>query len=140
MFLNARLLQLGKLEIRMHRGWSPGDIGLFGDKQIITRPALFSYNYQDIILKEVPFNASPFCLALFAYFFELGDGNDYITDADSGDDRIVIDEPGIGDLADLDFKRIGQEANGENRYCIFYDAMCRTEQFGSGIKDFSLSA
>ncbi|MCF7982641.1 MAG: hypothetical protein K9K86_11715 [Pseudomonadales bacterium] len=45
------------------------------------------------------------------YYFELGDGNDYIAHADSGEDRIVIDVPGIGDLADLAFKKIG---NGDD--------------------------
>jgi hypothetical protein len=44
----------------MHEGWSPGDVGLFGDKQIITRPAPFYYIHQNLALKEVPFNAPLF--------------------------------------------------------------------------------
>ena len=53
--LNTGLLQLGKLEISIHKGWSLCEVDLFGDKEIITRPAIFYYIHQYVTLKAVPF-------------------------------------------------------------------------------------
>ncbi len=82
------------------------------------------------------------------YYFKLGDGHDHIGDADSGGDRIEIE--GLSDLADLEFKSIGESedtkiyiANGDNEDItddvIFIKGTFSIIQYGQGEDAISIT-